>query len=433
MLIVLIAGGVWLAQNIGNEPSAVVKPLFLPTPTPTRTAKSYILEAQAFFDAGKISDPVERDAIDAYRQALTLDPTNGQVWAELARLLTYSSSLLSTQEERIERMAEARQAIEQAVQYAPDDSTVQAIRALVLDWSASVATDNDQREKWLSEAELAAGLAYNLDPENYLALAYYAEVLLDRQKWAQAEQYARQAVELAPDVMDTHRVYATVMESFGQYRLAIEEYEKAAQINPNLTFLYIRIGVIYRELEIYDRALEYFEKAIAINNSNNVRDPIPYIGIAKTYSRTGDFFIAALNAEKAISFDPTNANTYGQLGIIYTKARNFESALPVLKCTVIGCSATEAKQILDELIPGNTIEVAAPVGPLALTNLEVAYYYAQYGSVLAALSRPGQNYCPQALVVLEQVREAFPGDPALMGIVSENEAICRLLEETPAP
>jgi hypothetical protein len=63
--------------------------------------------------------------------------------------------------------------------------------------------------------------------------------------------------------------------------------------------------------------------------------------------------------------------------------------------------------------------------------VEVAYYYARYGSVLAALSRPSANYCPEALQVLDRVREEFAADPVLMAIVNENEAICRLVDETP--
>jgi tetratricopeptide (TPR) repeat protein len=420
-ILLIIAAGIWLIFNIGPGPEDIVKPIFLPTPTATRVANSYILEAEAYFNAGKIDDPVETDAIDAYRKALELEPENVQAWAELARLLTYSSSLLSTQQEKIIRLEEAREASAHAIELAPDDSTAQAVHALALDWSASVATDEDQREEWLAQAEQAAGYAYNLDPENYLALAFYAEVLLDQQKWDQAADHAREAVIRAPEVMDTHRVYATLLEAFGQYRVAIEEYEKAAAINPNLTFLYIRIGVIYRELQVYDRALEYFERAISINNSNGVQDPIPYIGIAKTYVRQGEFFIAIRNAEKALSLDPTNADAYGQLGDIYTRARNYEGAMEVLRCAVRGCTAEE-----------NEIGAVSVEG-LPLTNITVAYYYARYGSVLAALSRPGANFCPDALEVLSQVREVYPDSGDLMDIVDENVAICRLISETPPP
>lgn len=421
VLLGLIIAGLWFANEI-YQPDGKFEPLFLPTPTATRIAVSYLQEAKAYFDAGKIYDPNARDAIDAYRQALELAPDDAETRAELARILTYSSSLLSTYEERTERLAEAREEITRATEDAPDSSNVQAIRALVFDWSAtSAASDQEERQNWLADAEQAANLAINLDPDNGLALAFYAEVLLDQNQLEQAREHAQMAVNQAPDLMDTHRVLATVMETYGEYRYAIEEYKKAVEIAPNLTFLYIRIGVVYRALKVYSKALEYFDKAVTINKTNGVQDPLPYIAIAKTYVRDGEFFVAALNAKKAVEFDPYNANTYGQLGDIYVRSRNYEGAVPVLKCAVEGCTAAE-----------NEVGNVAVEG-LDLKNVEVAYYYARYGSVLAALSRPGENYCPHALEILSQLEETYGEDPTLMGIVAENKAICSLLIDTSSP
>jgi tetratricopeptide (TPR) repeat protein len=430
--IVMVGAGIWFITQIGKGSEYRFQPAFMPTPTPTRTTDSYLMEAEAYFNAGAVDS-----AVQAYYEALAADPDNALAWAELARLLTYSSSLLPTQEEKITRMAEAQDAIEKAVSMAEDDSTVQAIHALVLDWSASVTTDPELRQRWLVEAERAAGYAYNTDPNNYLALAFYAEVLLDQQKWSQAEQHARTAVELAP-TMDTHRVYATVLETFGQYRVAIEEYEKAADINPNLTFLYINIGLNYRTLAvrsdnpdsariIYEQALEYFSKAADINEANNVQDPLPYIAIAKTYAQMGEFFIAGINGQKALSFNPTNPITYGQLGDIYRRARNYESAVLVLECVVEGCTQERAQEIVDEL--ELAIEIPGPVPQLALTNDEAGWFYAMYGSTLAALSRPADNRCPEALDVMDQVRANFSDNSLLMGIVAENESICRIISD----
>jgi len=434
----LIVAVIWLITQVGEGPDYRFQPAFMPTPTPTRTADSHLLEADAYFSAGIVSDEEKADAIEAYQRAIELDPENALIRAELARLLTYSSSLLPTQEEKIERMKLARDEIDLAHDMAPDDSTVNAIKALVYDWSASVAIDREQAQRWLVEAEQAAGYAYNQDPENYLALAFYAEVLLDQQKWTQAEQHARTAVELAPGVMDTHRVYAIVLETFGQYRVAIEEYEKAAAINPNLTFLYINIGLNYRTLAvrsqnpdsaelIYEQALEYFTKAAQINEANGVLDPIPYIAIAKTYAQMGEFFVAGLNAQKALSFNPTNPVTYGQLGDIYRRARNYESAVLVLECVVEGCTQQRAQEIVDDL--ELAIEVPGSVPQLALTNDEAGWFYAMYGSTLAALSRPNANQCPEALEVMTQVRQVFSDNALLMGIVDENVAICRIISE----
>ncbi len=74
--------------------------------------------------------------------------------------------------------------------------------------------------------------------------------------------------------MDTHRVYGYVLETVGKYNSAIQQYQEAARINPNLTFLYLRIGQNYREGILNpDRALEYFDEAARINQALSHREP----------------------------------------------------------------------------------------------------------------------------------------------------------------
>ena len=430
LLIGLILGAISLLLSVNR---GQVQSPFNPTPTPTRSPQSYILAAQAYFAAGKLDDPAtDQDAIGAYQQALLVDPTNAQAWAELARIQTYSSSTLSTDQQRLDRLNAALASVEKAVELAPDDSTIAAIHAFVLDWNASSnLITQDEREGYLAQAENAANRAYQLDPENALALAYYAEVLLDQQKWDQAKQYATQAVELAPDSMDAHRVLATVLEAWGYYRDAIDEYITASKITPNLTFLYLRIGLGYRQLQIFNTALEYFEQAATINKTLGIQDPLPYIAIAKTYAQQGEFFIASRNAEKALSFDPANADTYGQLGMIYVQARNYETALPALRCAVDGCTTAE-NETANLFVENGVLTESTDVTPLPLTNLNIAYYYVRYGSVLAYLSTPENGYCSHSLELMTQLRLTYPDDPVLMQNVEDNEATCRSLMGTPS-
>jgi tetratricopeptide (TPR) repeat protein len=424
-------------------------------------AHSYFMEAQAYIDAGKLDDPssnvpggplpesiiatatalgtefpegttvtppppvqngpVINDAIDAYQAALREDPNNAQGWAQLARIQAYSTQTLRNDTERLKRLQEALKSADTAVKLAPDDSTVRAIYSFVLDWYAySPLVDEQTSAASLVEAEREASRAFQLDPNNALALAFYAEILTDRQKLTQAEKYASQAVKQGPEYMDTHRVYAYVWESLGQYRQAIEEYLAATKITPNLAFLYIRIGQNYREgIKNPDLALEYFDKAAKINAQLGVQNPLPYIEIAKTYTQQGEFFIAGVNAEKALSFDNTSANTYGQLGIIFRRARNYEGAMSLLKCAVRGCTADENEM------------GATDVEGLPLTSITVAYYYVEYGTNLAFLSRPNENYCAEAIEILEEVRAAYGSDPTLLSIVEDSEGICRNLENRP--
>jgi tetratricopeptide (TPR) repeat protein len=429
-MILILAGVFIIVQN----QRGVVEPLFLPTPTPTRTAGSFLMEARTHFDAGRIEDPINQiDAIHAYRNAVETDAANPQVRAEFARVLAYSARLLSTVEQRRERLEEARQQIDIATDLEPDDSFIQAIRAFVYNWNSPRVFAGDQAQSYLAEARQAAARALQLDPNNALALAFYAEVLVDQQEWVQAEQYIKQAVQLDNTLMDAHRIHGYVNESLGYYNAAIDEYLKAAEINPNLTFLYISVGLNFRALRVYNRALEYFEKAANINDALDIRNPIPYLEIARTYAQLGEFFIASRNAEKALSFNPTDANTYGQLGGIYVQARNYEGALPILQCAVEGCSVTispDEIRLGDErlmfcpvggcTVPGGEFGVVEVEG-LPLSSAVVAYYYLRYGSVLAAM-----NICDRAIPVLRQVAEGYPNDPVMMSIIDENYRICRV-------
>ena len=420
ILLGLILGGIWILMGIDRGD---VQPLFQPTPTPTRTVNSYVMEGEAQFKAGSLGG-----AITAYQQAVKVEPNNSHAWAELSRIQTYSSSLLSTNEDRYERLTQARESIEQATAIDPDNAEVQAVRSFVLDWYASnPLVPPEESQSALNDAEAAAIRALQLDNESALALAFLAEILVDQQKWSQAEETIKQAVAIETESMDVQRVYGYVLESLGQYRLAIEKYREAVKLQPNLTFLYIFIGRNFRSLDVHNRALEEFEKAAQINEQLGVLDPVPFVEIAKTYSRDGEFFVAALNAEKAIRINPYNPNTYGQLGIIYTKARNFEGAQPVLKCAVLGCSAEENQVAIEILGEG------VAVNGLPITSGTVAFYYAQYGSVLAALSRPNQNYCAEALQVLDEVRASYPDDPTFNQIIEENIAICDLVDLRSAP
>jgi tetratricopeptide (TPR) repeat protein len=402
----LILGGIWLIIQLQQ---GRLKSPFQPPAPPTRTAASYSLEGTAQFTAGDLTK-----AIAAYQQAVKLDPNNGDTWAELARIQTYSSALLTTDAERSSRLGEALDSARQATKVAPDDSTAHAILAFVLDWNANPGlVDDAQVQEFLTEADQEAIRALQLDATNTLALAFYAEILVDEQKWTQAEQYIKQAVNRDPSLMDVHRVYAYVLESLGEYNLAIQEYDKAIAITPKLTFLYLRAGANYRQLgfqspnevnqkQLFDSSLTYFAKAASINDQLQIRDPTPYLSIARTYSQEGEYFIAARNVQKALEFQPANPDFYGQLGVIYFKSRNYEGSIPALQCSVVGCSGEDScigrgLAACDDQYPA--VEVVSL--PLSLGSVD---YYQVYFSVLAALGPRDPAYCPRALDIIRQVR-----------------------------
>lgn len=404
--VVMVLGGIWLIIQMQQ---GSIKSPFAPPPLPTRTSTSYSLEGDTQFTAGDLDK-----AIAAYKEAVRVDPNNAGAWAQLARIQTYSSALLTTDAERSTRLTEALRSAQRAATLASDDSTAHAMLAFALDWNASPTLISDtQVQAYLTQADLEAVRALQLDATNTLALAFYAEILVDEQKWTQAEQYIKQAVDRDPSLMDVHRVYAYVLESLGEYNLAIQEYDKAIAITPKLTFLYLRAGANYRQLgfkspndvtqkQLFESSLTYFAKAARINDELRIKDPTPYLSIAKTYSQQGEYFIAARNVQKAMEFQPDNADFYGQLGVIYFKSRNYEGSIPALECAVTGCSGENSctgrgLDGCDDLHPP-----AQVIGlPLSLGSVD---YYQVYFSVLAALGPRDATYCPRAGAIIAQVR-----------------------------
>jgi tetratricopeptide (TPR) repeat protein len=427
-LVILILAAAWFTYRLST---GIIRNPFNPTPTATRTINSLVQEGDAQFQAGNLDL-----AITAYQQATTLgNQTNPQAWTELPRIQAYSSSLLSNDADRLARLTEAYQSANQAVAIAPNDSDAYAIRAFVEDWNADPALDplrtgTKKAADFIFDAQKDAVQSLSLNSQNPLGLAYYAEILIDQQKWDQAALYIKPAVQLGAQVMDVHRVYGYYLESTGNYNEAITEYQKALVIDPNLTFLYLSIGNNYRTLafqstlpsqqsDLYNSARSNYGKAITIDDQLKINNPSPYIAIAKTYAQQGQFFAAALNAQEAISIDPTNADLYGQLGDIYKRGRNFETSIIALRCAVEGCDALESCQAV---LAGSSC-VGVQVNPLVL-NPNSAVYYLDLGSVLSAFAPNKPEYCPETVQLLTQIETKYPDNTIITRNANVGLQIC---------
>ncbi|HTX80432.1 MAG TPA: tetratricopeptide repeat protein, partial [Longilinea sp.] len=396
------------------------------TPTPTRTSSSYALEGETQFNAGNMDK-----AIVAYQQATKDDPKNASLWAELARIQVYSSTTLITDADQENRLQDALTSINTAVAIAPDDSVVHAVRAFVLDWNANPTLAGDKSQQLYDEAEQEALRALQLDANNTLALAYYAEIEVDQQKWTQAQEEITAALARNEPLMDVYRINGYVQEAFGNYNEAITQYQKAADIAPNLTFLYLYIGYNYRQLRQWQTALDSFNKAINIDEQLALHNPLPYLAKAKVYTQrgdAGDMFLAALDVRAALGYNPDNPDIYGELGVVYFKARNYEGSIPALQCAVSGCDAITSCNVRfngtctapdKDGISNRSITIQG----MKLSPSTVVYYYT-YASVLAAMDQPAKPYCPTAIPILKQLRQGFGSDPTIMAIIAPSEKLC---------
>jgi len=387
ILVLLIAAGVYLDRVI----IPTVPQPFVPTATPTRDPESYVVEAEALFNEGKLLQ-----SIDTYTGAIQQRPDDPTLFISRARAQIYAG-----------QYADAKTSAEDALLLNPNNSMAHVMRAWALDFQGDYLA-----------AESAIKRALELDPENALAHAVNVEILIDSyflgtgtfEGLEQAVEESRVAQNLAPNSLETHRARGLILEATGNYEEAIREFEAAIAINPNIAVLHLSLGTNYRWLNIYDKAVEEFTRANALNPS----DPTPDLYISRTYAAVGEYAKATQYAETAVTDNPTDANLRGNLGVMYYRNLEWPKAVEQLKIVVAG-GATEDNQ---------------PIEPIPLVNdTRIAEYYFTYGLVLARLNR-----CGEALQIAQQIQARVPSDEIAVANAQEMVNICQQnLASTPTP
>jgi len=387
ILVVLIVGGIYLDRVI----IPTVPQPFVPTPTPTRDPESYAVEADALFADGKLFQ-----AIDTYTDAIRLRPDDPTLFISLARVQIYAA-----------QYADAQTSAEDALLLNPNNSMAHVMRAWALDFQGDYLA-----------AESAIKRALELDPNNAMAHAIYVEVLIDSYLSGSgtfdgldlAIEESKVALNLAPDLLESHRARGYILEATGNYEEAIREYEAAIAINSNIADLHMSLGRNYRVLGIYDKAVEQFTRADTLNPG----DPTPDLYISRTYAAVGEYAKAVQYAETAKDNNPTDANLRGNLGVMYYRNFEWPDAVEQLKIVVAG-GATDDNQ---------------PIEPIPLANdTRITEYYFTYGLVLARLNR-----CGEALQIAQQIQTRVPTDEIAVANAIEIINICEQnLDTTPTP
>lgn len=388
-LLLLIAGAVYFERVI----VPTIPPPFIPTPTPTRSPASFVLEAESFYQAGKLTQ-----AADSYRKAIEVDPLEPEFFINLARIQVLSGDYVGAEES-----ASNAALIEQ------DSALAVAVYGWVLDFRAFEESDPEQRQTLLIEALQKLESAVEMDPNSALIQAFYAEVLVDYdiQRYEEALDAAELAVQLDPNLMETHRALGYVWESTGTYDRALNSYQSALRIQSNLPMLYISIGNMYQALDDVDSAVDSYLRAVALDPTNS--DPLNRIALAK--ARVGKYGEASQYAADAVEKDPTNPRLHGNLGRMYYKNNENDKAIAELRLAIQG---------------GLTEDGIVVTGLPISDDVRVIEYYYTYGLALAI-----DGQCDLAGQIFEQLLRLRPDDELVVANAEEGLIICGEIEPTP--
>jgi tetratricopeptide (TPR) repeat protein len=356
---------------------------FEPTPTVTRSAESLSTEAADLFKQGKLLQ-----AVTAYEAAINASPQDPSLYIELARVQMFAG-----------QFKDAQTNAENALLLNPNSSMAQAVLA----WSKDFQGNN-------ADALADIERAIELDPNNAIAHAYKVEILIDSGSFANIEKaikVSQDALALNPDLLETRRARAYLLEATSNYEEAIQFYRSAIELNPYIPILHIELGRNLRFLEVYDEAIEEFTLA----NTLNPPDPEPDLFISRTYATIGDYAKAIQYAETAVKDRTTDASLRGNWGVMLFRNFQYDQAVEQLRLAVTGGTAEDGLPIIGL--------------SLAAGGRVVEYYYT-YGLALART-----NQCGEALKVAQQIQTAVSEDENASFAAEETIRICQENLENP--
>ncbi len=100
-----------------------------------------------------------------------------------------------------------------------------------------------------------------LEPKHKAAYGRMGEILKNQGKLAQAMEMFNKQIEIYPDLM-AYINRGTLNRFFQKYKSALEDFEEALKLDPENSFCYSRVGLIYEHHREFDKALESFDMAL---------------------------------------------------------------------------------------------------------------------------------------------------------------------------
>lgn len=110
----------------------------------------------------------------------------------------------------------------------------------------------------------------------------------------------------------------------GDYKKAVEAFEKAVKQDPKFAFAWDNLGLNYRRLNDFDKAIESYSKSLKIDPEGMM--PLQNIAVAYQYKKE---YKNAIDAYERLSkVDPTNPEVFYGIGTVYaTNLKDFEKGL----------------------------------------------------------------------------------------------------------
>jgi predicted Zn-dependent protease len=177
------------------------------------------------------------------------------------------------------------------------------------------------------DARHAFAIQYGFAPDSAPSYLLSARMLFRREYVPIAQEFARKALALQPDLPRAHLLLGEIALSGQHVDEAITEFEQEKARNPLEPSIYDRLGDAYARAAKYPEAEQSLQQALLLEPNATG----PYILLGKVLLKRDDPATAAGYLERAETMDPTNYMTHGLLGQAYRAMGRSEDASKQMK------------------------------------------------------------------------------------------------------
>lgn len=210
---------------------------------------------------------------------------------------------------------DARKFLEKAVEI---DSTF-AIAYLYLAWAyeflANYKARNEVYEKAKTFAQKATG-----KERLWIEAAYASAIERNPEK---RFHILKQMAKKYPKEKRVHFSLAAYYQGKKLFYEAIEEFNKALELDPNYGYAINGLAYTYAEMEYFEKAIENFKRYASISPG----DANPFDSMGDLYFQMGKFDEAIAKYKEALEVKPDFFKTYWKIGYIYALKENYTEAM----------------------------------------------------------------------------------------------------------
>lgn len=185
------------------------------------------------------------------------------------------------------------------------------------------------------------------------------------------------ALEDAPNDGEFHRLAANAYYLVGEAHEAIELFEKALEIDPDLSDAYSDLGDLYIDLNEYDLAIENFDRYLGATSTED-EDPTVYFNIGFSYDKMGD--------------QETASGYFYQFLTIAGFNFNDEDSLEVNEPVTVAMSQGQVYEFTVQLTEGQVVDFSAESSIPALVDPLLVVLDPDGEGVIANDDRTEENF-----------------------------------------